>query len=217
MSADQDLTLGVVRGETVPNYGEGQESKLQINNRGDQLIAASLPPLTETVQMNNTWSMMIPTGSAYTNVAGMPTTRAELVLYNGNATNTFSFVIHEISFLSLSSIAAASGVSLIWQIGTPAAPTDDALVLINSASGQTYVGNGERDLAVTSMVANKWTVCAAAQAGAAASIGLGVVAKIDGGIVLHPGDTLGVNSVAGTAVGTSLMGIVWSEVKLTNS
>jgi len=209
-----DPQYGVVRGGTPPLYGEGSTSQVQINCRGDQLVSISLPPKTEITQQGGTWTTMIPTGSAFTNVAGMPTTRAELALYNGYASDGASLVIDQITFLSLTSVTAAANVSIIWQVATAAALTDNTAVLINSPIGLTYGGLAKRALAVTTMTANKWTVAAAGGAGAAASIGLGVVANIDGGIIVSPGQTLGVNAVVGTATGTSIMGITWHEIKL---
>jgi hypothetical protein len=156
---------------------------------------------------------MIPTGSAFTNVAAMPTTRAELLLYNGEGANGKSYLIDQISFLSLTSVTAAAGVTLVYQVNGSTV-TDDTAVLINSPLGLAYQGRAQRDLALTTMVANKWTAIAASGAGAAASIGLGVVAEVGGGIILPPGSCLGVNAVVGTATGTSLMGISWVEVQL---
>lgn len=205
---------GVVRGNDPPDYNTGATSQVGINRRGDMLFAESLPAKTELVRLANSWNTMIPTGSAYTNVANMPTTRAELALYNAGPSTGKSFVIDQIYFLSLTSITAASGVSIIWQVDQVAALTDNSAVLINSPLGANYGGTAQRALAVTTMTANKWCVAAATPAGAAASIGLGLVANIDGGIIVSPGFTLGVNAVAGTATGTSLMGISWHEVDL---
>lgn len=209
-----DPGYGVVRGNAPPDYNSGSTSQIAINPRGDQLVADSLPSKTELVRLGNSWNMMIPTGSAYTNVANMPTTRAELALYNAGPSTGRSYVIDQIYFLSLTSVTAASGVSIIWQLDQVAALTNNTAVLINSPLGADYGGTAQRALAVTTMTANKWCVAAATPAGAAASIGLGLVANIDGGIIVSPGFTLGVNTVAGTATGTSLMGISWHEVDL---
>lgn len=167
----------------------------------------------ELARLERSWSTIIPTGSAFTNVAAMPTTRAELLLHNGEATGGRSYLIDSISWMSLTSTAAATGVTVIYQVNTSAV-TDDSAVLINSPTGATYAGSATRDLALTTMTANKWTIAGAVTGGAAASIGTGLVANIDGAIVLPPGYTLGVNAVVGTAVGTSIMGIAWSEVQL---
>ena len=177
-------------------------------------LAAGLPPATVYSSLGYTWTVQIATGSAFTNVAGMPTTRAELALYNGELSGGKSYLIEEISFLSLTSITAAASVGIIWQVGAPAALTDDTAQLINSPLGLVYNGRAKRAVAVTSMTANKWTVAATSPTSPAASIGTAVVADVKGRIIVRPGYTLGVNAVVGTATGTSLMGITWTEVEL---
>ena len=209
-----DSSYGVVRRNAIPDYNDGSTSQMAITSRGDTLVANSLPFATEYVRLDSTWTCQIATGSAFTNVANMPTTLAEFVLYNGESSTGKSYIINSIWWLSLTSLTAASGVTIIYQVGAPAAPTDDTAQLINSPLGSTYGGSAKRSVSDTSMTANKWAAVAATPAGAAASIGLGVVADINGGIILKPGFSLGLNAVAGTAAGTSLMGVCWSELFL---
>lgn len=209
-----DSGFGTVRGASPPNYNEGSVSQIGINERGDQFVAQSMSALTEIVRRNDSWSVTIATASAFTNVAGMPTTRAELALYNGEVAGGKSYVIDWISFLSLTSVAAIANVSLIYQVDNVTALSNNANQLIASPTGRTYGGLALRAVAVTTMAANKWAMAGAGLSGAAASIGLGVLAKVGGAIIVAPGDTLGVNAVAGTAVGTSMMGIGWHEVVL---
>lgn len=206
-----NIVYGTVRGTSRPNFGEG-ESRLGLVNGGEQVVCEGLPRGTEITRLGNTWATTIPTGSAFTNVAGMPTTRAELALYNGDASK--SYVIDSVWFLSLTSITAAAGVSLIYQVAYPAVLSDNTAVLITSPMGKVYNGKAKRALAVTTMTANMWSVIAATPAGAAGSIGLGVFAEVQGRIILPPGGTLGLNAVVGTATGTSLMGVSWHEVSL---
>lgn len=203
---------GRVRRGSVPDYNDGSDSAVAINHRGELMVSQVLPAKASIVNLACSFNMMIPTGSAFTNVAGMPTTRAELALYNADSVN--SYVIDSIYFLSLTSITAAAGVSLIYQVASVAALTDNTAVLINSPIGKVYDGKAQRALAVTTMTANKWAVIDATPAGAAASIGLGLVANVDGGIIVRPGYTLGLNAVVGTATGTSLIGVSWHECQL---
>ena len=205
---------GVVRKRAIPDYNDGSTSQVAINARGDLLVANSMGSRTEVTRLNASWSCQIATASAFTNVATMPTTRAELAIYNGEPSSGLSYVIDSIWFLSLTSITAAANVSVIYQVGFVTALTDAAAHLINSPTGAVYGGRARRAVAVTTMTANKWVVAASSSACAAASIGTGVVANIDGGIILPPGATLGVNAVVGTATGTSLMGVSWHEMKL---
>lgn len=208
------LITGAVRGTSVPAYGDGEQT-FGMNSRGDTLTAQGVPSKVELVRLGDSWTCQIATANAYTNVANMPTTRAELALYNGEPSTGKCYVIDSVWFLSLTSITAASGITLIYQVAAAAAAlTDDTAQLINSPMGRTYGGRAKRAVAVTTMTANKWAALAAVGAGAAASIGLGVVAEVNGGIIVPPGATLGLNAVAGTAVGTSLIGVSWHEVQL---
>lgn len=210
-----DPITGLVRRKNVPDYGEGTTGQLAINGRGEALVSQALLSKAGLVVQGNSWSVMTATGSAFTNVANMPTTLAVLALYNGEPGTGKSYVIDQIGFLCLTSITAASGLTLIYQMGAPAALTDDTAQLINSPVGATYNGRAKRAINVTTMIANKWTPLASnGGAGAAVSIGTGCVANVDGGIIVPPGYTLGVNAVLGTATGTSLMSISWHEVQL---
>ena len=209
-----DPIYGVVVGDDAPTYVDGATSGVCINARGDMRVAQSLPSKAELARLGDSWYTTIPTGSAYTNVADMPTTRAELALYNGDAVK--SYVIDSVWITSLTSITAISAVSLIYQVASVAALTDNTAVLISSPLGLTYGGRAKRALAVTTMTANKWGVLACAGAQAAVSIGSGVIAEVNGGIIVRPGYTLGINAVVGTATGTTIAGIAWHEVELPN-
>lgn len=202
------------RGASAANYGDGANFAA-MNNRGDVCVALSLPPKAELVRLGNTWDVRIASGSAFTHVAALPTTRYELALYNGDPTK--SYVIDQVYHLSVSSMAAAGSIAIIGQVVSGiAALSDDTAQLITGRSGRTYGGNAKRAVAGTTMVANKWSLLATSNSGggATAQIGLGSLAEINGGIILKPGDTFGVNVVAGTAAGTAIMGIVWHEVNL---
>jgi len=208
------LSAGRVRGTSVPAYGDG-EGDLGITSRGELLIAYGLPLKTDLVRLGDTYTCQIATGSAFTHVATMPTTRSELSLFNGEPGTGKCYVIDSIWWFCLTSITAASGATLIYQVSpSAAAPTDDAAQLINSPMGKAYGGRARRAVATTVMTANKWAALASQPAGAAVSIGVGLVAQVEGGIVIPPGATLGINVVVGTATGTALVGVSWHEAQL---
>lgn len=201
------------------NYGDGAGDALAaVNNRGDVSVVQGLAPMAETVRLGDTWQVSIPTGSAFTHVAAWPTTRAELLLYNGEPSNGKSYVIERVWAANVAtSIAAESSYTIVAQIvpsGT--APTDNTACLVTSRSGRsTYGGRGLKAVANTSYgVASKWEVLAT-NVTPAASIGSAVVADVNGGLIVPPGALLLVNLVAGTATGTASMGIVWTETQLT--
>lgn len=208
---------GRVRGSTIADLQPGDaDARLGVNGRGDVLVANSLPCKSELIRLGNSYTCTIATGSAYTNVAGWPSTRAELVLWNGEAAGGKSYVIDSAFVASISSITAASALTLIAQLAPSlTAPTDDTAQLIVSRSGKvSYGGKAKRAVAVTTATANKWEVLGTVPAGASASIGLAAFADMWGGWIVPPGGALFLNAVAGTATGTSIIGVTWSEVQL---
>lgn len=211
-----DLSLKALVRKFVPScFGDG-EFKPAINARGDLCVAQSLPPKAELVRLGNTYTCAIATGSAFTYVAAWPTTRAELVLYNGESASGKTYVIDSAWMTSISSTAAAASLSLLAQYAPAiAAPTDDTAQLITSRSGKTaYPGSAKRAVAVTTMTANKWELVGHTPAGPSASIATSVYADLYGGWLLKPGATLGLAGVAGTAAGTAVLGVCWHEVQL---
>lgn len=203
---------------TAPEAYSSGQSQLDMNPRGDLCVAPALLPKTELSRLANTWSCVIATGSAFNLVAGYPATtgtRAELVLYNGY-TDTTCMVIDQIWFTNLVTQAAISGYTLLYQVLSITAPTNDTAQLISSPLGKAYGGSVTRAVAATTMVTNKWGVAGVGSSGGASvSIGAGVVAEIGGGIIVKPGYTIGLNVIAGTVcTAGGLIGISWAEVKL---
>src|SRR5258708_4563727 len=105
MSADF-TAVGLVRKQTVNAYNDQQVAGPAVNERGDLLTAWSLPPKTELAKLGQTWDVRIASGSAFTFVAAYPTTRAELVLFNGEAAGGKCYVLDSAWCLSITSMAA---------------------------------------------------------------------------------------------------------------
>ena len=201
-----------VRGPRA-KYSQGVDVPVTITNGGEMLVTAGLPAKTEGVRLRDSWSMVIPTESQFAGVAAFPTTRAELVLYNGEPGGGQSYIIDTVGLVCTVSTAALSNATIIYQVNGTGI-TDEVLVLINSPVGDTYNGKATKDLATTAFVANKWTPLASGTQAATASIGFGIVAEVNGGIILRPGMALGVNAVVGTATGDYVMSISWQEAVL---
>lgn len=216
MSTVIDLTglRGRVRGTGRPAYSDGDEKIPGMTPQGELLVVAGLPDLAELVRQGQTWQCAIPTSSAFTYVNAWPTTRAELVLRNSYTDDTH-LVIERAWMVDISSAAAAQSKALLAQlVSAHAAVTDDTAALITSRSGKSaYTGSAERDLALTTMTANKWELVAAGVTANTATIGTGLVANMCGWIV-KPGAALGLAGVASTAAGTAIIGVVWHEVPM---
>ncbi len=214
-----NLTLNANVRLTLPeSYNSGQ-SLVDMNPRGDLCVAPSLLPKTELSRLANTWYSTIATGSAFNLVAGYPGstgTRAEIVYYNGY-TDTTCMVIDQIWFQNIVTQGAISGYTVVYQvIGGVAAPTNDTAQLISSPLGKGYSGSVTRQVAVTTMVTNKWAIAGAGSSnGASVSVGAGVICEMGGGVIVKPGFTIGLNVIAGTTnTAGGLLGIMWHEVKM---
>lgn len=201
-----------VRKATPESYGSGQFYVDQ-TERGELMVAQGLPPKAKQVSEGQTWTCAIATGSAFTYVNAWPTTRAELVLYNGDSSKLF--VIDAAWMVDISSAAAAQSKALLAQMGAAgiAAPTDDAAQLITSRSGASYTGNAKRAVANTAFaLTNKWELIGETVTANTATIGTGVYVDLNGGWVVKPGRALCLAGVASTAAGTAIIGVTWHEV-----
>lgn len=204
----------LVRRLTASNYSDGNNVP-NVNSRGDLCVAPSLPPKAEIVRLGRSWYTAIPTASAFQPVAAMPTTLSNLTVRNSYSDGATCLVIDAIGIMSLTSLAAASGMTLLAQVNEAAALTDNTAVLISGMMGGTYNGSITRALATTTATANKWMALSGINAGGGtATIGSGIVAEIAGGFIIKPGFTLHTNVVASTAAGTCIQWVSWHEVTL---
>src|SRR5437773_2457146 len=87
-----NVLVGQVRGTTRPNYDEGDQ-RIGLLSGAEIPVAFGLPPKTELVRSGQSWSTTIPTGSAFSFVADLPTTRAELALFNAEPDTGKSYVV----------------------------------------------------------------------------------------------------------------------------
>ena len=224
MAQTSDNILMTTRGANdIYNTPAGIETPMQSNNRGDQLVVQGLPPLAELTRMGMVWSMRTATASAFNAVAALPTTLAAAILYNGEPVGGKSYVILNAFCNTIVTAAAATQYALVAQVtpnavGAATAPTHSATTtILTSRSGKVgYTGQAKRAVNVTTFFTDAWDVIGVVAGGAAANIGLGVYADLQGSIILPPGAALGLNVVAGT-VNTAgmIVGCTWAEVQLT--
>lgn len=215
---------GITKG-AAEIYANTQQQEFEFvgNNRGDLLVAPSLPPYAELVRLGNTWTMCTAAASAFDLVAAMPTTLATAILFNNEAAGGKSYVIHSMFCQTIVSTAAAGQLSLVAQVlpnngNAATAPTHSATTtILTSNSGKaSYTGAAKRAVNVTTAIADLWQVVGAAGGHAAANKGAAVFAPIDGRIIIPPQGALLMNVVAGTvATAGGLIGCTWSEVQLT--
>lgn len=212
-----DTFEGRVRTTAAQAYADGYQ-RPDLTPRGDWCVAQGLPPKTDVVRQGNTWTCAIATGSAFAPVAAWPTTRAELVLYNGEAGGGKTYVVDSAFITAITSIAAAGSLALLAQLalGGISPPTNDTAQLIFSRSGRgAYNGRASRAVANTAFaLANKWEAIAAILSSATTTIGQTAVVELAGGWHIPPGGALCLAGLAGTAAGTAIVGVTWHEVQL---
>ena len=196
------------------------QAKLRVTPLQETITAWAMPEMLERARMGMMYSCATPTANAFNFVAAMPTTRAELVLYNGEPQGSGkSYVIESAWVTTIVSPAASSALTLLGQlIPSGAAPTDNTAVLVTSRSGKpNYGGRALKAIANTAYaIASKWEVLGTTFGGAgAAQIGTSVIADLEGGWVIPPGGLLLLNVVSGTvATAAGLIGVTWSEMLL---
>jgi hypothetical protein len=213
-------TRGGVRASAdLANLAQGAEMVMQYNNRGDQLVALGLPQRTELARLGQLWTCRMATGSAFTYVAAWPTTRGELVLYNGELAGGKSFVIEKAWMYGITSMAAAQPLTLIGQlvptVGT--VPTHDTAQLITGHNGKpVYAGRGRVAVANTAagQTTNLWDVLASGNMPMTTNLGAAVIADLWGQYIVPPGGVFALAGIAGTAAGTAIIGVTWAEVQL---
>lgn len=221
--AIQAPSLATVIGGTPQAFNPLTTASMAINSRGDQRIAQSLPPKSELARLGLTYSCAIATASAFTYVNAWPTTRAELVIYNGEPGGGKSYVIDSVWMVDISTAAAAQSKAILAQLVPTGAtaPTDATGHLITSRSargsyGANYPGRAKRDIAQTAcgQTTNRWEIVASTNNVQAASIGASMYQDLYGGWIVPPTAAFALAGLASTAAGTAIIGVTWHEVQL---
>lgn len=206
----------------VGDNPQGLVATPALNNRNDLSVAIGLPLRSELTRMGRSWGCRIATASAFTYVAAWPTTRGELVLYNGEPAGGKCYLIEEAWMYNITSMAAAQPMTLIGQlvpVGSTTAPANDTAQLISSRNGRVasgYDGNAKRAVANTAMgqTTNLWDVLASITAPMTTNLGAALEVDLYGKYILPPGAGFALAGIAGTAAGTAIIGVNWSELQL---
>lgn len=219
----QSLRALVRKLATVPAYGDQVETTPAMNDRGELYTVQGLPERSELVRLGNSWGAQIPTGSAFTFVNAWPTTRAELVLCNGEAAGGKTFIIDRVWMANITSQAAAQHYSILGQLAPAslgiAAATDNTAILKQNLAGKIKAYSGLAKLAVANTafaLTNQWFTLGNAQVSPmTTNLGGSIEANVFGKYLVPPGAAFCVAGLAGTAAGTAICGIEWHEVQLT--
>jgi hypothetical protein len=212
---------GRVRGLFAGNYPENREDEqLHLNNRGDQIMAQGLPPLTEIVRLGESWQINATTGQAA--LTALPTTTAGLTLVNGESAIGKCYAID--SFGSAEEVidATQTNVTALFAMinkRNSTAPSGGTVetVYISLSGRPTYAGSGttRRGATVTN---DGWTphgTPGAQIAPVAAGANWKVNEALVGGLYLvPPGGAFSIQTVkaAAAAAAQQFFFIRWHEV-----
>jgi hypothetical protein len=194
-----------------------------LSDGGAQIMVQGLPERAELVKLGASWGAAIPTASAFTYVAAWPTTRSELILFNGETAGGPTYVVDR-AWMTDITTGATGGRALLAQLvpapnvaGVTGTIGVSATVLTHQLSGRAinYGGNAKLHLADTLLpaIANQWfPLGTIPSVGGVTTIGTTVEANLYGRLLVPPGAALCLAGVAGAASGTAILGVDWHEV-----
>ena len=148
MALPTEVQFGV-RGTTTPDLIPGGEDyQPGINGRLEQLVVQSLPPITELVRLGG--SYFAPQTTAVAPITAIPTTTAQLSIWNGETDTGKCYVIDVLQHHATVASAAAwaQGMYCMLNVGRIAKPAGTAIT-VRGMSGFAYRGKGSAILAAT--------------------------------------------------------------------
>lgn len=208
---------GRIRGLVTGTYSENrEEEQVQLNARGDLVVAQAMPELTELVRMGN--SFQVQTSTAAAALTTEPTTTNGLGLFNGEPSTGKSYAIDSIAAWERVVDATQQNEMALFVMNNKTivtAPADAALT-IRSLSGRTYGGKARTFIgAVTN---DGWFPVGNSAPGAPAVAG-GVWRTTDiplrGLYLVPPGGMFNIHAVKVAATASQLQFVIrWHEIQL---
>lgn len=194
-------------------YATG-DGKPHVNSRGDALVALGLPPASELVRLGESYGVV--QAAAVAPVVALPTTTAQVSLWNGESDGGKSYVIDSVFMTVVVSAGAATGIGLAGMLnkGRVSAMTADINSSIFGLAGHAYAGKGKVDLAAT-VVDDGWHPIGNSIVGPASQIGLNIDVEVYGKYIVPPGGAFSLAALANTVTTITVkMGCRWHEVQL---
>jgi len=204
-----------------PNFGEGVEKPPYINQRGEQLVAAGLPPLTSLVALGDSW--MAKTATAAAPVIAIPTTGSLIALYNAEPENGKSYVIDSLFLLVVANTAAVQSHCLLANLApnpsTIVAPaigiTPNPMRGSRAYGGLARVAVGLALDATNGVAANWFPLGPSIPNSNTPQIGSAIDWPLDGSIIVPPKGLFALTALAGAATASSVqIGFRWHELLL---
>ncbi len=212
--------LGVIRGLFPSNYQEGDDDKqIAINNRGDQLVAHSLPTLAEVARMGDSFGVLSAATAALTAV---PTTTAGHSLYNMEAARGKHYVIQSFGCVEIVADTTQQNSAALFAmnsvVGSVAAPTDAGLTKV-SMTGRGPSQTVARTVAGGTVVDNGWqphgTHAVSTGGAIAGQIWRVHEVKADGLYIVQPGGQFNIAVAKSAATASQIRYFIrWHEVQM---
>lgn len=193
--------------------------RLDMNLRGDLLVAQGLPERAEMVRMGRSFSAQIPAGSAFTLLITIPTTRAELALQNPNTVvSKTCLIVDRFWVKNVTSEASAAELTPLSQLVIPgtALVADNAAVLRTNLAGSSKLPSATLAIAstATGALTDKWNHHASRGQSETTNIGTVVEVQCYGKYIVPPLGIFNMNAQESVSGGTAIIGVEWHEAEL---
>jgi hypothetical protein len=209
------LVHGEVR--AIQDYDKGYQDEHEpvvCNPRGDLIICQGLPAKAELVRLRNSYFAIATT--AVVPSQGLPTTAAQVTLFNNNPHGGMSLIVDSVFTIVVVSSAAATGVApaVCMNVGVKTAPTTNLL------TPKTLAGNPYRGSAIVAtgqtITNDTWhTAHNSAIMDTTTQAGTACDCDLYGQYIVPPQHMFSVAAVANTNVTiTTRSGIRWHEIML---
>jgi hypothetical protein len=199
---------------TIRNGVVYAQSTIQLNERGEQLIAAGLPGGAEMVRQGKAWATM--STSAVAGLVVRPTTTAAFEIFNGYAAGGKSLIVDQLFYFNLVSTNVIEGFSGWAQVTAAKAAVTSGSFVVRGSSGKGY-GGPVIAAASTTVIDSGWFPWTSAyQKGAGGVVPFGaVIAEVDGRLIVPPQCSLCLHVVSSLVGQTFTQGARWYEEQLT--
>lgn len=218
MAFDAQVGLqALVREQIAPDVPPNTPLDVNANHMGDLFVAQGMPERTEIVRQSRSWQAQATAATA--SVAALPTTAAQVSIWNGEEDDGLSYVIDLLVFSVIAAGAAAQAAGLMWMLNKAKITTAPSSGLtprsLNSVNG--YGGKAIVAVGTSSLVNDGW--CAAGTSWEQASAtsqapGPQRIWEPKGLIVIRPGRQLNLQMMAQATTVTGLCGVLWHETRL---
>jgi hypothetical protein len=211
------LFKGLVRGYSVPFYGDRDEEEASLSPRGEVLTALGSPGLAEVTRLGDSWAVI--TSSAQAALTALPTTTAGLSIYNNEPADGKIYAIDSVHAVEIVVDATQQNQLALFAMsniaGAIAAPTGTLTPV--SLSGKGAYSGKAAIRAAASVNNNTWLPIGNSQSGAATVAGGAwrvTEVNIDGRYIVIPGGQFSVAAAKIAATASQVhFAIRWHEVR----